>query len=493
MEPRRKIFVLIIYELNYWNEDFLFSFSFSKSMSKETTMEKIVSFSKRRGFVFPSSEIYGGFSAVYDYGTYGVELANNIKAAWWRAMVYEHENIVGIDSSIFMHPRVWEASGHVGGFSDPLSECKNCHSRSRVDHLLEDVGVFADEKMTEDEINKLLSENKDKVKCPKCGSSDFSEAKNFNLLVQSNLGNFTGDWSKDPTYLRGETCQGIYINYKNVLDSSRVKIPFGIAQIGKAFRNEITARQFIFRKREFEQMEMQMFTRPDDAMKIYAEWKEKRWNYYLDLGIKKENLRWHMHENLVFYAKAAWDIEYKFPFGFKELEGIHARGDYDLTQHSKFSGKELNYMDPQTKEKFVPHVVETSVGVDRTFLAVLTEAYTEEKLEDGSERIVLKFPKKLAPIKVAVFPLLKNKPELVKKARELFDSIKHEFVCEFDDNGNIGKRYRRQDEIGTPYCVTVDFETIEKDNSVTVRDRDSMEQKRIKIEELKDYLKDNLK
>ncbi|MCK4635356.1 MAG: glycine--tRNA ligase [Candidatus Moranbacteria bacterium] len=463
-------------------------------MSKDNKlMEKIVSLCKRRGFVFPSSEIYGGFAAVYDYGSYGVELSKNIKDAWWKAMVQEEDNIVGLDSSIFMHPKIWEASGHVSGFSDPLTECKQCHARSRVDHLLEDVGVFADEKMSEEEINVLLEENKDKIKCPKCGTKGkFSEAKNFNLLVQSNLGNFTGDWEKEATYLRGETCQGIYVNFKNVVDSTRMKVPFGIAQIGKAFRNEITARQFIFRKREFEQMEMQMFTRSEEGMDIYEKWREKRWQYYLDLGIKEKNLKWHEHENLVFYAKAAWDIEYKFPFGFSEMEGIHYRTDYDLTQHSKFSGKDLSYRDPKTNEKFIPHVVETSVGADRTFLAVITDAYTEEKLEEGNERVVLKFPKKLAPIKAAIFPLLKNKPELVEKAKEVYNSLKSEFMCEFDDNGNIGKRYRRQDEIGTPYCVTIDFDTLET-GEVTVRDRDTMEQENVKIEDLRDYLVVNLK
>ncbi|NTU66466.1 MAG: glycine--tRNA ligase [Candidatus Moranbacteria bacterium] len=458
---------------------------------KEGLMEKIVSLCKRRGFVFPSSEIYGGFAAVYDFGPYGVELARNIREAWWNAMVRDHENIVGLDSAIFMHPKVWEASGHVGGFADPLAECRECHFRARVDHLLEEVGVFADEKMTEEEINQLMKENKDRIKCPKCGKRDFSEAKKFNLLVQSNLGNFTGDWGKEPTYLRGETCQGIYVNFKNVLDSTRVKVPFGIAQIGKAFRNEITARQFIFRKREFEQMEMQYFVHPESASAAYDEWREKRWQYYLDLGIKKENLKWHEHENLVFYAKAAWDIEYNFPFGFKELEGIHNRSDYDLTQHSKFSGADLSYRDPKTNEKYVPWIVETSVGLDRTFLAVMTEAYTEEEVADGDIRTVLKFPKKLAPIKAAVFPLLKNKPELVDKAKAIYDELKSSFMCEFDDNGNVGKRYRRQDEIGTPYCITVDFETL-SDGAVTVRDRDTMLQERIKIEELKKYLEDNL-
>ncbi len=462
-----------------------------KTTPEVVEMEKIVGFAKRRGFVFPSSEIYGGFGAVYDYGPYGAELAKNIREAWWKAMVQQNDNIVGLDSSIFMSPKIWEASGHVGGFSDPLSECKKCHSRVRVDHLLEDAGVFADEKMTEEEINGLLVENKEKLRCPKCGGSDFSQAKNFNLLVQSNLGNFTGDWDKEPTYLRGETCQGIYVNYKNVLDSTRVKVPFGIAQVGKAFRNEITARQFIFRKREFEQMEMQMFVHPDDAMDMYEKWRERRWQYYLDLGIKEENLKWHEHENLVFYAKAAWDIEYRFPFGFKELEGIHARGDYDLTQHAKFSGKKLEYRDPKTNEVYVPHIVETSVGVDRTFLAVLTEAYVEEDLGDDKSRTVLKLPKQLSPIKIAVFPLLKNKPKLVEKAREIYDELKMQYMCEFDDNGNVGKRYRRQDEIGTPYCVTVDFDTLET-GEVTVRDRDTMEQERVSVDELQDFFTKNL-
>lgn len=453
-------------------------------------MEKIVSLCKRRGFIFPSSEIYGGFAAVYDFGPYGVELAKNIREAWWQAMVREHDNIVGLDSAIFMHPKVWEASGHVGGFSDPLAECRACHSRVRVDHLLEEAGVFADEKMSEEEINVLFTEQKDKIVCPKCGKKDFTDAKGFNLLVKSNLGNFTSDWNKEPTYLRGETCQGIYVNFKNVLDSSRVKVPFGIAQIGKAFRNEITARQFIFRKREFEQMEMQYFVRPESAAEVYEEWRAKRFQYYIDLGIKPENLRWHEHENLVFYAKAAWDIEYKFPFGFKELEGIHNRSDYDLTQHTKFSGVDLSYRDPQTNEKYTPWIVETSVGVDRTFLAVMTDAYTEESVGENDIRIVLKFPKKLAPVQVAVFPLMKNKPELVERAREIYLTLRKSFRVEFDDNGNVGKRYRRQDEIGTPYCITVDFETLE-DQAVTVRDRDTMQQTRVKIEELGKYLGEN--
>jgi len=450
------------------------------------TLETIAALAKRRGFIYPGSELYGGFVGLYDYGPYGVELANNIKAAWWRAMVQLEDNIVGLDSAIVTHPRVWEASGHVGGFSDPLVECKECHTRSRADHLIEEAGGFADEKMTVEEINAVFDGLREEIACPQCGKKDFSTVKQFNLLVQSNLGNFSEDWSKEPTYLRGETCQGIYINFKNVVDTTRVKVPFGIAQIGKAFRNEIAPRQYIFRKREFEQMEMQMFVHPDDAMEVYEAWRAKRMQYYLDLGFSKENLNWHKHENLVFYAKAAWDIEYRYPFGFKELEGVHARGDYDLTQHQKFSGVDLSYRDPVSGEKYVPHVVETSVGVDRTFFAAITEFYDEDTM-GGEERTVLRFPKALAPIKVAVFPLLKNKPELVANARAIYDALKVDMRAEFDDNGNIGKRYRRQDEIGTPACVTVDFDTL-GDGTVTLRDRDTGEQKRVPIEKLQEVL-----
>ncbi|MDD5639368.1 MAG: glycine--tRNA ligase [Candidatus Pacebacteria bacterium] len=453
-------------------------------------LEKIVSFCKRKGFIFPSSEIYGGFAAVYDLGPYGVELANNLKNQWWKTMVHAREDVVGLDSAIFMSPKIWEASGHVSGFSDPLTECKNCHMRLRVDHLLEEVGILADEKMEEVLINHIFTEHKEKIKCPNCGEKNFTEVKKFNLLVKANLGNFTEDWTKEPVYLRGETCQGIYVNYKNVMNSSRVKIPFGIAQIGKAFRNEITPRQFVFRTREFEQMEMQYFVPPEKEMEEYEKLREARWQYYLSLGIKEKNLRWRRHDNLAFYAKEAYDIEYNYPFGFKELEGIHARGDYDLTQHSKFSDKDLSYVDPVTQKKYMPHVIESSVGVGRTMLAVLCDAFTEESIGD-EKRIVMKFPKKIAPIKVAVFPLLGNKPLLIEKAREVYKMLKENFVCEYDDHSNIGKRYRRQDEIGTPYCVTVDFDTA-KDNSVTVRDRDTMKQERIQIEELKNYLKKKL-
>jgi len=459
-------------------------------MATENLMEKIVSLCKRRGFVFPSSEIYGGFASIYDFGPYGVELENAVKGEWWKSMVQIRKDIVGLDSGIFMSPKIWEASGHVAGFSDPLIECRKCHSRLRADHLLEDIGVTADEKMSEEDINKLLAENKNKIVCTKCGAKEFTEAKKFNLLVKANLGNFTEDWSKDPVYLRGETCQGIYVNYKNVLDTTRVKIPFGIAQVGKAFRNEITARQFIFRTREFEQMEMQYFTHPEQEMEEYEKLREYRWNFYKNLGIREENIKWHKHDNLVFYAKEAYDIEYNFPFGWKELEGVHARGNYDLTQHSKYSGQDLSYVDPKTQEKYMPHIIESSVGVGRIVLMLLAEAYTEEKVGDET-RVVMKFPKMMAPIKVAIFPLMKNKPELVSKAREIFDNLKMKWMCEFDDNGNVGKRYRRQDEIGTPFCVTVDFETLE-DSAVTVRDRDTMQQERIKISELENYIGNKL-
>ncbi len=457
----------------------------------EVTLENIVSLCKRRGFVYPSSEIYGGLAAIYDYGPYGVELINNIKQTWWREMVYRYDNISGLDSAIFMSPKIWQASGHVTGFSDPLTECRKCHARLRVDHLLEKAGVEADEKMSENDINQLFDDYRHVVKCPECGQQDFTTVRKFNLLVQSNLGDFTGNGS-DPVYLRGETCQGIYVNYKNIMDSTRLKVPFGIAQIGKAFRNEITARQFIFRTREFEQMEMQYFIEPTDKLEDFNLWKQRRWDYYVNvLGIKPENLQWHEHERLVFYAKAAFDIEYRFPFGFQEVEGIHARGNYDLTQHQQASSQELTYFDQANNNKYIPHIVESSSGVGRVFLMLLAEAYSEEEIAEGDKRIVLKFKPSLAPVKVAVFPLLRNKPELMAKAQEVFDQLKMRWRAEFDDSGNVGKRYRRQDEIGTPYCVTVDFDTLEN-GTVTVRDRDTMEQTTVKLEELTTYLASKL-
>jgi len=452
-------------------------------------MEKIVSLCKRRGFVYPSSEIYGGFAGVYDFGPVGVELENNIKAHWWKWMVQKRRDIVGLDSSIFMTPRIWEASGHTTGFSDPMTECKECNTRVRVDKILEEIGVFADEKMSEEEINKIFDENRDKIKCYKCGKQNFSKARKFNLLVKSNLGDFTEN-NNDPAYLRGETCQGIYVNFTNIIDSTHIKLPLGIAQIGKAFRNEISPRQFLFRTREFEQMEMQYFIYPEDEMKEYEKLKEYRWKAILDLGIKEENIRWKQHENLVFYAKDAWDIEYRFPWGFDEWEGVHARGDYDLTQHSKGCGKQQDYYDQESNKRFIPHIIESSAGLGRSVFAIITDAYTEEEV-NGETRVVLKFNKKIAPIKVAVLPLSK-KEELTKPALEIFENLNEHFICQYDETQSIGKRYRRQDEVGTPYCVTFDFDSLE-DKAVTVRDRDTMEQERIKISELEDYLIGKLK
>lgn len=462
---------------------------------KNNPMEKLVSLSKRRGFVFPSSEIYGGLGAIYDYGHYGTLLKNNIRDAWLKAMVQERDDVVSLDGAIFMSPKTWEASGHLASFDDPQVDCKKCRSRFRADHLLEDFGVNADKAGLEfinAELNKLKDEGK--LKCPNCGSKDMTEAKRFSLMVKSNLGSPTDELTEENViYLRPETCGNIYLQYKNTLDSTSPKLPFGIAQVGKAFRNEIVARQFIFRTREFEQLEMQYFVFPQEVKNNYELWKQTRWDWYLSLGIKPENIRWYKHEKLAHYASEAYDIEYNFESlgGFKEVEGIHARGDWDLSQHSKFSGTDLSYFDEATKTRFVPHVVETSAGLGRLFLMVLDQAYTEEEVKEGESRTVLKFPPKLAPIKAAIFPLLKNKPELVAKAREVYDSLKSEFMCEFDDNGNIGKRYRRQDEIGTPFCLTIDFDSLEKDD-VTVRDRDNMEQARIKISELKNYLRDRI-
>ena len=453
----------------------------------EKTMEKIVALAKARGFVYPGSEIYGGLANTWDYGNLGVELKNNVKRAWWQKFVQESPYNVGVDCAILMNPQTWVASGHLGGFSDPLAECKNCNARIRVDKELAAVGVSADEKMSEAELNKLFDEHRSEIACPTCGKKDFSEVKAFNLLVKSNLGDFTGR-DERPVYLPGEACQGIYLNFKNIVGSTRMKVPFGIAQIGKAFRNEISPRNFLFRTREFEQADTQFFVRPNENKEAYERIKQDRFDWYVeDLGINAEKLRWSQHENLVFYAKDAWDIEYKFPsYGFDEVEGIHDRSDYDLSQHMKFSGTNLEYTDPYTKEKYIPWILETSMGLGRAFLMVMSDAYSVETTENGDTRTVLKLKPELAPVKFAVFPLLKNKPELVEKARGVFKELSKKYPCEWDDNGNIGKRYRRQDEIGTPFCVTIDFET-EEDGKVTVRDRDTMEQVRIDISELNNY------
>ncbi|MEI7621775.1 MAG: glycine--tRNA ligase [Candidatus Moraniibacteriota bacterium] len=465
------------------------------SANKQPTIEEIVSLCKRRGFVFPSSEIYGGLGAIYDYGHYGTLLKNNIRDAWWKTMVQAREDVVGLDSAIFMHPMTWQASGHLDSFDDPQLDCKKCKARMRADHLLETFGVSADKQSLEfinSELAKLRADGK--LKCQNCGSTDVTDAKRFSLMVKSNLGSPTDVLSEETVvYLRPETCGGIYLEYKNTLDSTRMKLPFGIAQVGKAFRNEIVARQFVFRTREFEQMEMQYFLHPSVMTEKYEMWKELRWNWYLQYGLTTEDIRWYEHEKLAHYASQAYDVEYDFKClgGFKEVEGVHARGNWDLSQHSKFSGTDLSYFDEKTNERFMPHILETSVGLGRLFLMFLDKAYTQEQNGEDT-RLVLKLDRRLAPIKVAIFPLMKNKPELVSKAKEIFETLKMDWMCEFDDNGNVGKRYRRQDEIGTPFCVTVDFESLE-DASVTVRDRDTMAQERIKIADLQKYFGEKLR
>jgi len=456
-------------------------------MADLNVMEKIVSLAKRRGFVFPGSEIYGGLAGIYDFGPHGVELLMNLKKAWWEANVSLKDNYFGLDSGMFRNPRTWEASGHTTGFSDPLAECRNCHARIRVDKVLDTLGVSADEKMSEDEINVLFDAHRNEISCEKCGKKDFSRARKFNLLVKSNLGDFTSEGS-EPVYLPGEACQGIYLDYKNIVDSMHPKIPFGVAQIGKAFRNEISPRNFLFRTREFEQADTQLFIKPNENKDAYEQIKKERWHWYLSLGIREENLHWKQHERLVFYAKDAWDIEYKFPWGFDEVEGIHDRTDYDLSQHMKFSGVDLNYTDPETGEKYIPWILETSMGMGRLFLAVLTDAYREDVMGEET-RAYLALAPKLAPVKAMVSPLLKNKPELVAKAVEIRKELQkvHPAIA-WDDNGNIGKRYRRQDEIGTPFCVTIDFDTLgetpDLKDTVTLRHRDTGEQERLTVSEV---------
>lgn len=430
--------------------------------------EKIGSLAKRRGFIYPGSEIYGGLSGTWDYGPLGVELKRNIKEAFWKQMVQERDDVVGVDAAIFMNPKVWEASGHLEAFSDPLVECKKCHHRFREDNLGK------------------------KKECPDCSGKEFTEPKQFNLMVEASLGVIEGE--KQKVYLRGEITQGVHVNFKQVLDSTRVKIPFGIAQIGKAFRNEITPGDLTFRSREFEQMELQFYIKPNEkeGKKWFEYWKKERMEWYLNLGMKKGNLRFKEHEpeKRAHYAKAAFDIEYKVEDSWKEMEGIHHRADWDVGRHAKFSGKDLTYFDDESKEKFIPWVIETSGGVDRAALFFLMDAYEEEKLERET-RTVLKLHPKLAPYKAAVFPLLANKEDLVKKAKEVYSDLKKKWMVAWDERGNIGKRYRSQDEAGTPYCVTVDFDTLD-DDTVTVRDRDSMKQERIATRELAGYLEKKL-
>jgi len=494
--------------------------------TQEDKLKKVISHAKEYGFVFPSSEIYDGLSAAYDYGQLGSELKNNIKQYWWSAMTRMHQNIVGIDASIFMHPTTWKASGHVDAFNDPLIDNKDSKKRYRADVLLEDYikkqeekikkeidkakGKFGDsfeeEKFRATNPNVLRSQEKinaveDRMKAaleasdlvalkalieeleiadPETGSRNWTDVRQFNLMFKTELGAVSGD--AGIIYLRPETAQGIFVNFLNVQKSGRMKLPFGIAQIGKAFRNEIIARQFIFRMREFEQMEMQFFVKPGTEMEWYAYWKEARMKWHQALGIGEDHYKFHDHLKLAHYANGACDIEFNFPMGFKELEGIHSRTDFDLKSHEEFSGKKLRYFDPETNESFIPYVVETSVGLDRMFLAVLSSALEEEKLEDGSERTVLRIHPALAPVKVAVLPLVK-KDGLPEKAKEIVDLLKHDFNLQFDDKDAIGRRYRRQDAIGTPYCITIDNETL-LDNMVTIRERDSMQQERVAIQDL---------
>ncbi len=438
------------------------------------SLEDITNLAKRRGFVFQASDIYGGIAGFWDYGPLGVELVNNLKQEWWRAMVREHDNVFGVDGAIIQSPRLWEASGHVAGFTDPLVDCKNCGARLRADHL-------ADTDSTDlSELKELL---KDKA-CPVCGKHTLTEPRKYNMMMKTWVGPVEDESSV--AYLRPETAGSIFTNYENVRETMRAKLPFGIAQIGKAFRNEISPRDFIFRVRELEQMEMQYFIKPEMQETAYAQWREFAWNFLVErLGISKENLQWHEHDEKerAHYAAAAHDIYFRFPQGFKELWGTHNRTDFDLSAHQRGSGKDLQYFDDETRQKFTPYVIESSVGVGRMLMAVLANAFAEDELH-GEKRLVLKLKPSLAPYKAAVSPLLKNKPELVSRAQEVYAQLKRELgAVMWDDNGNIGKRYRRQDEIGTPLCVTIDFQTLE-DGTVTIRDRDTAEQRRVATREL---------
>ncbi|MBO5873490.1 MAG: glycine--tRNA ligase [Rikenellaceae bacterium] len=495
-------------------------------MTQEELFKKLVAHCKEYGFIFPSSEIYDGLAAVYDYGQLGVELKNNIKKYWWDSMVKLNSNIVGIDAAIFMHPKVWEASGHVGAFNDPLIDNKDSKKRYRADVLIEEwcekqnekinkevakaakrFGESFDEAMLRqtkprvlDIQNKItavqqrmvtaleennLAEVKQiildcEIVCPISGSRNWTDVRQFNLMFDTKIGSVAE--GANTIYLRPETAQGIFVNFLNVQKSGRMKIPFGIAQMGKAFRNEIVARQFIFRMREFEQMEMQFFVQPGQEIEWFNHWKEFRMKWHRALGLGDEKYRFHDHEKLAHYANAATDVEFQFPFGFKEVEGIHSRTDYDLSRHQQFSGRKIQYFDPESGESYVPYVVETSIGVDRMFLQIMSAAYDEESLEGGEQRVVLRIPAALAPVKIAVMPLVK-KDGLPEVAREIVNKLKFDYMCQYDEKDSIGKRYRRQDAIGTPLCVTVDHQTLE-DGMVTIRHRDSMQQQRVKIDEL---------
>jgi len=461
-------------------------------MAVEKTMDKIVALAKNRGFVFAGSEIYGGLANSWDYGPLGVEFKNNVKKAWWKKFVQESPYNVGIDSAILMNREVWVASGHVGGFSDPLMDCKECKSRFRADKLIEDymtengIEVASADGWTNEQLKNYIDEHN--IVCPKCGKKNFTDIRKFNLMFKTFMG-ITED-AKSEVYLRPETAQGIFVNFKNVQRTSRKKVPFGIAQIGKSFRNEITPGNFIFRTREFEQMELEFFCKPDTDLEWFKYWKDYCWNFLLNLGMKKENLRMrdHAKEELSFYSKATSDIEFLFPFGWGELWGIADRTDYDLKKHAEHSGVDMSYLDPITNEKYIPYCVEPSLGADRVTLAFLCDAYDEETLEDGDVRTVLHLHPALAPFKAAILPLSKK---LSEKSLEVYDKLRKKFNVDYDEAGSIGKRYRRQDEIGTPYCITIDFDTL-NDNTVTVRDRDTMDQIRINIDEIERFIEEKL-
>ena len=459
--------------------------------NSEKTMEKIVALCKTRGFVYPGSEIYGGLANSWDFGPLGVEFKNNIKQAWWKKFVRESKYNVGLDSAILMNPQVWVASGHVGGFSDPLMDCKQCKTRHRADKLIEDWAAENNDStnpatMSNEEMFSFIKDKK--IVCPSCGSGDFTDIRKFNLMYKTYQG-VTEDSSSE-IYLRPETAQGIFVNFKNIARTTRKKLPFGVGQVGKSFRNEITPGNFIFRIREFEQMELEFFCKPGTDLEWFAYWKDYCANFLYNLGMKKENLRLRDHdpEELCFYSKATTDFEYLFPFGWGELWGIADRTDYDLTQHANLSGENMEYFDPETNEKYVPYVIEPSLGADRVTLAFLVEAYDEETVGEGDVRTVLHFHPALAPVKAAILPLSKK---LSDKASEIHNELSKYFAVDFDETGSIGKRYRRQDEIGTPFCITYDFES-ETDGCVTVRDRDTMEQIRLPINELKSYIEEKL-
>lgn len=451
-------------------------------------MDKIVAHCKNVGYIFPGSDIYGGLANTWDYGPLGVELKNNIKQVWWKKFVQERENSYGVDCAILMNPRVWEASGHVASFSDPLMDCKECKARFRADNLISNYshGEVNPDLMTKEEMSEYVQEHH--VPCPVCGKSNFTPIRQFNLLFKTQRG-VTSENALD-IYLRPETAQGEYVNFLNVQRSMRAKVPFGIGQIGKAFRNEITPGNFTFRQIEFEQMEYQFFCHADEDEKYYEEFKKASKEFFVSLGIPEEKLKFHDHDKLAFYAKAACDVYYQFPFGWDEVNGIHNRTNYDLTKHQEYSGKNMEYLDPITNEKFIPNVIENSYGLDRAILAVICNAYDAETLPDGEVREIMRLSPRIAPFKVAVLPLIKR--DLSDKAHELFKELAKDFRVTYDETGTIGKRYRRQDQIGTPLCVTVDFDTLQ-DNTVTIRDRDTMEQIRMPISELKAYIANIIK